>query len=245
MRAVDGMDAVLDAKILHAMVAASAVASETWVASRIPNGSHVSAPLALLKDPLAVGNVVGGALAELKSSAVSQVKVAVRAALGLTAWPVWIALVGAFLGGLVTRAADVGQFFGFGVAGLVLAGGGAAIALSTRVAVAGAPKVSNALLAFWAFPDSVGAGAVRAYNEALGPSFGRMRQLGMSADAGVQLLASVRNVVRAVVFVSLALLVTSVVYFLVGAAEGWNGYFGGCASGVRLADGSCFVLPTG
>lgn len=229
-----------DRKILQAMAAETAATTKRWVRSRVTVGETLVAPLDAIAEDLAHGNLVGSSIDSVTAWAKKQAQTAVLAAVGLAAWPVWVAALAGFVAARMVTVIDYGDRAGFGFAALLAAGiPSGVIYASARAAAAVGNSAPRGLTGLWNAPDHIGLAPERLLRTQVEAPLHALT----GQSTGFPVLAKLRGLAKAVVAISLIVTAVAALTFVAAAFDGWDRYWNGCPSGgVRMSDGSCFVL---
>jgi hypothetical protein len=141
--------------------------------------------------------------------------------------------------GMVT-VIDYGDRAGFGFAALLAAGiPSGVIYASARAAAAVGNSAPRGLTGLWNAPDHIGLAPERLLRTQVEAPLHALT----GQSTGFPVLAKLRGLAKAVVAISLIVTAVAALTFVAAAFDGWDRYWNGCPSGgVRMSDGSCFVL---
>ena len=208
-------------RLLHALVAESAVQAKQWVVTRAPDGDRIVEPLAAFAADVAATDRVGSAVRTLDEELFKRARSAVVHLVLTGTAPLWLAAAGSGAVAFFTFAYDVGFAAGTALLALLAVGGGAtgAIVRTAQHAPRALSAVSGAAVRTLDGAATIGASAARIYDEeARSTTIELYQRLGVPPVTQT-VLPRVRGYAQAIVVAAWGALVLGVIAALAGVAD--------------------------
>ena len=207
----------IDEKLLRAALAQMADEAGNFIATRVPDGNAVAAPLAQLGVDLAKNDSVGPLLASAQASLVSTAKSAVSSVVFQHTLPVWLTavtvLVVPWVTGLYTAGLTVGDLLVKGaIPGVVIFG-------IVRFLSSSTPAFKEASGSIWTYVSTVGAPAQRLIEAHIRPTLVALKTKGLDIPPPARpVIEQVRSAGKGAVAAAYSLLIVAGLIFLSGFA---------------------------
>jgi hypothetical protein len=213
----------VDARVLLAMLAASASATLSWIKLRVPDGDVVSAPLTDLAEELQKGDKLGTTLQAVETAAFQKARGAIISMTLTGTGLLWLSSVLGIALGVFVRVQNAGVHIGAVVIPALL-GGGSALGAVIKTLRPSSTLISRGATSLLQGAQTLGSGAETLFREKVGPVFDSIFEGRSRPPVPVLFVRNLRNLATGIVWSSYILLGIVLVFFAVGILDAWTAY---------------------